>query len=355
MAVFAPLLEVTRGRLVECIHYGAVAVVGANGSLLAQYGDPQAVVFLRSSAKPFQALPFVERDGPGNYGFTQRELAFICASHVGSDMHAQTAAGIQARIGVDESHLQCGTHMPEDLQAFTTLVRSGQKPTPNRHNCSGKHTGMLAHAHMRNLPLENYLDLDHPIQKDILSTFGEMCSAELQEIEIGIDGCSAPNFAVPLYNAALGYARLADPRGLERRRSQACQEIATAMMRHPEMIAGYGKFDTRLMEVGHGRIIVKGGAEGYQAVGLLPGALAPNSPGIGIVLKILDGDIALRKPDQSTYHRARPAVMLEILRQLGVLDQEQLAELAEFGPVCPVLNNRNLTVGERRPAFELQR
>lgn len=354
-SAFAPMLEVTRGQVVECVHYGAAAVVNTDGDLLAWYGDPQTIVFLRSSAKPFQALPFVERNGLSIFKFTPRETSFICASHAGSDMHVQTAVGIQARIGLTESDLQCGTHMPEDLEAFTALMRSGERPTPNRHNCSGKHTGMLAHARMRSLPLETYLELDHPIQKDILSTFGEMCSVEPQNIEIGIDGCSAPNFAIPLYNAALGFARLADPRGLEIHRAQACQEITAAMTSHPKMVAGYGKFDTRLMEVGRGRLVVKGGAEGYQAVGLLPGVLAPNSPGIGIVVKISDGDISLRKPDQSTYHRARPAVMLEILRQLGALDESQLAELAEFGPLRPVLNNRNLAVGERRPAFELHR
>lgn len=354
-AAFAPMLEVTRGRIVECIHHGAAAIVNSAGELLAWYGNPQTVVFLRSSAKPFQALPFVERDGPRAFGFTSREISFICASHVGSEMHVQTAASLQARIDVEEAHLQCGTHMPEDLEAFTALMRSGEKPTPNRHNCSGKHTGMLAHARLRSLPLDTYLEPDHPIQKDILSTFGEMCSVESQDIELGVDGCSAPNFAIPLYNAALGFARLADPRGLEPRRTQACQEITSSMIRHPELVAGYGKFDTRLMETGRGRLVVKSGAEGYQAVGLLPGALSPSSPGIGIVLKISDGDISLRKPDQSTYHRARPAVMLEILRQLGALDENQLAGVAEFGPLRPVLNNRNLIVGERRPAFDLQR
>lgn len=350
----APMLEVTRGRLVECIHFGAAAVVDSQGRLLAHYGNAQWMAFLRSSAKPFQCLPFVERDGPQAFGLTERELAVLCASHTGGDLHVQTVTAIQAKVGIGEVHLQCGTHLPEDREAFKAIVCDGAPLTPNRHNCSGKHTGMLAHAHLRGLPLETYLDLNHPVQQDILATLSEMCDIGLQDVEIGIDGCSAPNFAIPLYNAALGYARLADPLSLPPQRAGACRRITAAMTRHPEMIAGPGKFDTRLMEVADGRIISKGGAEGYQAVALLPGALAPDSPGIGIVLKISDGDAALRKSDLTTYHRARPAVMLEILRQLGALNRSQLAELAEFGPISPVLNNRERVVGERRPTFELQ-
>jgi len=350
-----PVLEVTRGQVVECIHFGAAAVVDAQGNLLASCGNTKMVAFLRSSAKPLQCLPFVERNGPRAFGLTERELALLCASHTGSDLHVQTVAGIQAKAGINEADLQCGTHLPEDAEAFKAAVCGGSPLTPNRHNCSGKHSGMLAHARLRGLPLETYLDMSHPIQQDILATLCEMCAINVQKVKIGIDGCSAPNFAIPLYNAALGYARLADPASLPTERARACRQITAAMSRYPEMVAGYGKFDTRLMEVGGGKIISKGGADGYQAVALLPGALGADSPGIGIVLKISDGDAALRNKDLTTYHRARPAVMLEILRQLGALDESQLAQLAEFGPINPVLNNRGLVVGERRPVFELQR
>ncbi len=355
LTALTPMLTVTRGQVVECIHFGAVAVVDARGNLLAFCGNAEMTAFLRSSAKPFQCLPFVERGGPQAFNLSERELALLCASHAGSEMHVQTVAAIQSKAGIDEANLQCGTHLPEDVEAFKAIVCGSRPLTPNRHNCSGKHTGMLAHARLRGLPLETYLDLSHPIQQDILATLCEMCSINIQEVKIGIDGCSAPNFAIPLYNAALGYARLADPASLPVERARACQQVTAAMSRYPEMVAGHGKFDTRLMEVGGGRIISKGGADGYQAGALLPGALGPDSPGVGIVLKIADGDTALRNSDLSAYQRARPAVMLEILRQLGALDESQLAELAEFGPVRPVLNNRGLIVGERRPVFELQR
>ncbi len=353
-AGFAPLFELTRGRIVESLHYGAIAVADSHGRLLHSYGDPQTVAFLRSSAKPFQALPFVERGGARTFGLTPRELALVCASHEGSDEHVQVARDIQAKAGIQESDLQCGVHMPGDVTAYKSLIARGEKPTPNRNNCSGKHSGMLAHAKMRGLPLETYLENDHPIQQDILTAFAEMCDYPREKVELGIDGCSAPNFAVPLYNAALAFARLCDPRGLSAARAEACRTITSAMTAHPEMVSGRGEFDCRLMQAGAGRIVCKRGAEGYQAIGLLPGALGPDSPGIGITFKVSDGDLLFRTINIQPLNRVRPAVTLEILRTLGALNESQLKELAEFGPVLPIRNHRGLVTGESHPIFRLQ-
>ncbi len=349
----APLFEVTRGNLVESIHYGSIAVVDSSGKLISSYGDPQTVTFLRSSAKPFQVLSFVERGGVEYFGLTPRELAIACASHEGSDLHVQTVEGIQKKVGVEESQLQCGIHLPNDVEAFKWLVRNDQKPTPNRNNCSGKHTAMLAHAKMRGLPLENYLDVQHPIQQAILVSFAEMCRIPLNEVQLGTDGCSAPNFAVPLYHAALGMARLCDPRELSETRSAACRKITSVMTAHPEMVSGYGEFDEQLMRAGEGKIVCKRGAEGYQLVGLLPGALTADAPGVGIALKVSDGDASRMALDLTHSTRVRPAVILEILHQLGALSSEQEQALAAFGPVKPVKNHRGIVTGQSQPVFKL--
>lgn len=349
----APLFEVTRGQIVESVHYGSIAIVDSNGTMIASHGDPQAVAFLRSSAKPFQALPFVERGGVEYFGLTPRELSLSCASHEGSDMHVRAVEELQKKIGVEERHLQCGIHMPSDSEAFRSLIKNGELPTQNRNNCSGKHSAMLAHAKMRRLPLDTYLDIDHPIQQDILASFAEMCLVPLNEVQLGTDGCSAPNFAVPLYHAALGMARLCDPHALPEARAAACGKITSAMMAYPEMVSGYGDFDEQLMRVGDGRIVCKRGAEGYQIVGLMPGALFPDSPGIGIAVKVSDGDASRASMDLEVSSRVRPAVTLEILRQLGALSPEQMQALAGFGPVKPVQNHRGLVTGQSRPVFKL--
>ena len=212
---------------------------------------------------------------------------------------------------------------------------------------------MLAHAKMRVLPLENYLDINHPVQQDILASFAEMCLLSVKEIELGTDGCSAPNFAIPLYNAALGMARLCDPRELSEARAFACRKITSAMTIHPEMVSAYGEFDEQLMRAGEGKIVCKRGAEGYQIIGLLPGVLSADSPGVGIALKVSDGDAARMALDLTHGPRVRPAVTLEVLRQLGALSLEQEQALASFGPAKPVMNHRGIITGQSRPVFEL--
>jgi L-asparaginase II len=351
---FEPVVEVTRGGVVESVHHGAVAVADAVGRLVAWAGDPETVTFLRSSAKPFQALPLIEIGAADAFGITPRELAVICASHSGTDEHVRVVGGLQARIGITESDLLCGVHMPYDPETARRMRAEGLQPTPNQHNCSGKHTGMLAHARMRGLPISDYINPEHPIQKTILETVAEMCQLAVEQVEVAIDGCSAPNFALPLYNAALGYARLCDPRGLTVERSTACRRITQSMMANPWMVGGPGRFDTRLMEVCSGRVVAKGGAEGYMAMGLTAGALGGDSAGVGIALKISDGDAENRtRPDPNS--RVRPAVSLEILRQMNYLTDKELEALAEFGPLRPVANWRKIEVGQGRPAFTLKR
>jgi L-asparaginase II len=337
-----PLVEVTRGLIVESIHFGALVVVDSSGQILFKSGDPKTVTFMRSSAKPFQALPFFELGGADAFGLSEREVALICASHSGTDEHVKVVRGIQQKVGVSESNLLCGCHPPMDANTVRLLWQRGEEPTPNRHNCSGKHTGMLAHAVMRTLPVEDYINPQHVIQQTILKTFAEMCSVKSEEVVVGIDGCSAPNFAVPLYNAALGYARLFDPSQLSAKRGKACQLITRSMSSNGDMVGGPGRFDTILMQVGDGKIVSKGGAEGYQAIALAPGAAGANSKAIGIAFKVSDGD--------ADATRAGHAVSVEILRRLGALSQDQLDLLADFDSHL-LYNWRKLTVGELRTCF----
>src|SRR5512137_1397808 len=145
---YRPVFQFTRGDIVESIHFGAIAVVEASGELAAWYGDPGLVTFTRSSAKPLQALPFLEAGGMAYFGLTLQEVALLCASHSGTDEHLAVVRSIQAKTGVQESDLMCGTHTVYDRRTAEAMRQRGEVPTPNRHNCSGKHTGMLAYSHM---------------------------------------------------------------------------------------------------------------------------------------------------------------------------------------------------------------
>jgi L-asparaginase II len=321
--------------------------------LIGSQGDPYTVAFLRSSAKPFQALPFVENGGVEHFGFTPRELSIACASHDGSNMHVQTVEAMQKKIDIDESYLHCGVHMPDDVESFKSLILNDRSPAVNRNNCSGKHTAMLGYAKMRGHPLGNYLDIDHPIQQDILTSFVDMCLIPSEEIHIGIDGCSAPNFAVPLFNAAYGMARFCDPYELSSSRADACRKITSAMTTYPEMVSGYGEFDCELMKAGMGKIVCKRGAEGYQIIGLLPGALGKDSQGVGIAFKVSDGDASRKNIHLEPGSRVRPAVTLEILRQLGALFSEQVQALGRFGPEKLIQNHRGIVTGRSYPIFSI--
>lgn len=337
------LVEVTRGEIVESIHFGGFCVIDSHGRMLACEGDPKLLSFPRSSLKPFQALPFIERGGAEAFGFTQQEIAIMCASHAGTNLHKSVLESMHQKIGTNEGDLACGVHWPGDAATREAMKKAGEEPTPFRHNCSGKHTGMLAHACLRGFDKKDYLDPQHPVQVSIRETLAEMFEMAPDQMPIGTDGCSAPVYAVPLKNMAKAVAVLADPFDLDPNRGEACRKITEAMMAHPLMIAGPGKFDTALMTVGADKIFSKGGAEGYQIIGVMPGILSEDSPGLGIAIKISDGDPKAR---------ARTSVSLTILKALGVLDEVDLQKLGGYGNVA-VKNWRDITVGEVRPAFSL--
>ena len=338
------LIEVTRGNVVESIHYGAFVVMDSKGRVLAGEGSPQLQSYPRSSMKPFQALPFIERGGEQVFNFTDQEVALMCASHSGTEMHTAVLSSMHRKIGTSEADLACGIHWPSSQPAREALKLAGKTPNQFHHNCAGKHTGMLAHALLRGLAIENYLDPQHPVQISIRETVAQMVGLDPEQMPMGIDGCSAPVYSIPLENMAQGVAFLADPVNLTDARAAACRKITHAMMTNPIMVAGPGEFDTELMSAAGERLFSKMGAEGYLIIGVMPGVLRPHSPGLGIAIKISDGDRS---------GRARSAVAMTILSGLGLLDNLDLTMMAKFGNI-PVKNWRKLNVGDIRPAFSIR-
>ena len=326
-----PLVELTRGAIVESTHYGVVVVSDSAGNIVFSLGDPATVTFLRSSAKPFQALPFVESGGVEHFGLTQQELAIMCASHHGTDAHLHVIESIQQKVGISAEDLLCGMHPPSDRETANRMLRNGEANSPLRHNCSGKHSGMLAHALLRGFAAADYINPLHPVQQIILKAFSEMTGVPVDQVILGTDGCSAPVFAIPMDKAARAFALLADPASLPQPRQAALRQIYSAMTSYPDMVAGPKGFDTAIMRVGKGSILSKGGAEGYQALALKPGACGAGSPAYGITIKITDGD-------QSSPERARPVAAIQLLRQLGALDEAQVADLSQLcSPFHPQL------------------
>ena len=334
------IVEVTRGSIVEAWHHGALVAVSTDGSIVAAVGDPDWVTYLRSSAKPFQALSVVESGAADHFGLTDRELAVICGSHSAEPCHVEAVHSILNKIGLDESALRCGVHALGNEEVNHALFRAGESPRAIHNNCSGKHSGMLTLARYWGADVESYLEPAHPVQVANRRVMAEMAGLRPEEIVIGIDGCSVPTFAIPLRAAARAFARLSDPTGLPAARQAACRRIVAAMQAHPEMVsATVGSFDTDLMRATGGRMVCKGGAEGFHGVGVLPGE---GRPALGLALKVEDG----------TGDRARGLAMLEALRQLGVTSADDLETMARHYRRS-LHNHRRLEVGELRPVFVL--
>lgn len=308
-----------------------MAVVDVRGRVLAHAGDPHWLTFSRSTLKPLQALPFMQSGGPAQFGFTREQLALMCASHNGEPMHVSRVEAMLAQAGLTPRALQCGCQVPVGTQL-------GLAPTPEpwderHHNCSGKHAGFLAWCVQHGQPTGSYLAPGHPLQQAVRRDVARATGLEPKQLVIGIDGCSAPNFALPLAHLARGYARLASDRDGEFAASFAA--LAQAMTAHPELVSGTGRSDLAFMQAGRGDWVTKVGADGVQA-------FASVSRGQAFALKVMDGNMT-----------AVYAATVAVLDQLGWLDARQREELRPWRAEA-IPNARGTRVGERKPVFTLQ-
>ena len=327
-------IEVTRGALVESVHRAHAVVVDSAGSILHAAGDPERVTFLRSSAKPIQALAMVESGAAARFGFTDREIAVMCASHHGEPFHVAAVQSILQKIGLDEGALACGTHAPTHAPSAEALVRAGAHPRKIHNNCSGKHASMLTLCQHFGWPTADYTDPDHPAQTRLRQVLAEVSGVAPADVYVAVDGCNAPVFAIPLRNVARAFAALARPAGVAAEREAAVSRISHAMRAHPEMVDGTGGFTTNLMRVAGDNIVSKSGAEALFCAGAL-------SQGLGVAIKIEDGNA-----------RAQPILVPQVLAALGVIRTDQQERLRELHPPG-VGNTAGVAVGEIRPRLTL--
>lgn len=301
---------VQRGSVVESRHRLQCAVVDRDGRLVA--GTPQAdlVTMFRSSAKPFQLLPLVERGHAERLGLTDEHLAVMASSHTGSRYHVELVTAILARLGLGPDDLACGFHEPDDAASREDLTRAGLPRTALYNNCSGKHAGLLALATAEGWPRAGYHLPEHPAQQLLQRTLAEVCDLPVARLVAGVDGCSLPVYAMPLTAMARAYARLAVGRPDGEPRARALAHIAVAMTAFPVAVEGSGRPCTTIMEATHGRLVAKHGAEGLMLV-------AAREAGLGIALKCEDG----------TTRAVAPATVA-VLDHLGLLDDGERRSLA---------------------------
>lgn len=339
------LAEVWRGDAIESVHRGHALVLDGDGKVIAKLGEPTTITFMRSSAKPFQVLPFLQSGGAERFGFSDEEIALACASHSGEKLHVEIAKKMLEKIGLNENYLKCGAHLPFNEKVAEQMIREGIQPTAIYNNCSGKHAAMLAFAKYLEADLETYLDQKNPVQQAILQTISDFTETPKDEIKLATDGCSAPNFALKIEAMARAMMKLISFSEDSIEDSQnddlkkACRKVVAAMRTYPELIGGTERLDTLLMKASCGKIISKIGAEGVWLCGVSSSSVWKR--GLAIALKIEDGD------DK----RARAVVAIEILRQLKILDTDALQE---YSPL-PVKNRRGEAVGYVKANFELNK
>jgi L-asparaginase II len=331
---FVPLIEHTRGTLAEIVHSGAIAVVNSYGELQASVGDPHAMSFTRSTIKPFQALPFLQGGGIQHFGFTQKQTALLCASHNGEDMHIAQVDDMLRKIGQPYTTLQCGCHVPLRY-GYCGLLPPADVQFDERHNnCSGKHTGFVAFCVQHCLSLDNHLAPDHPLQVAIHQSVMRVARCDASQLVAGTDGCSAPNYAMPLSKLALCFARLAS--GMQDTEFGDHFAVLTqGMDAHPEMVSGTGRNDLAFTQAGRGDWITKIGADGVQVIASINRREA-------IAIKVISGHMP-----------ALYAAAVETMDQLGWLDNQQRTLLKPWGQQT-LLNVRGKQVGEVRSTFKLK-
>lgn len=327
-AAAAPLVRVERGGIEEALHLGHLAVADAEGRVRVALGNPDRITYYRSCAKPFQALAAIRTGIVPRFGLLQEHIAIMAASHNGEPRHIEVVRDLLQRSGVSENALQCGAHWPYYEPAAAVVRRQMDEPLEIFNNCSGKHAGMLAAARTLDAPLESYLDRDHPVQQRIRDAVTEFTDLAPSDVRYGLDGCSAPNPAVPLKAMACSFAALI------RSDDDRARSIVDAMTSQPFLIGGTDRFDTRLMEVTHGRVLAKGGAAGAHCT-------ADQRSGLGLAIKLDSGD--------GTWVAVAVVAALD---QLGWLEPAERQALAVFAE--PELrNHRRMVVGRVRPALEL--
>lgn len=285
-----PLIEISRGNILENIHSGWICVLNKNKKVVYKKGNISDYAFLRSIAKPIQAIETLN----SRVKTTPKELAIICGSHTGSSKHLDILKTFIKKNDLNIRDLRCGTHPPSDEAERKNLILKGESPIVLHNNCSGKHLGMLSVCKKNHYSLKDYLNPSHPLQESILNSIKEL--SETKDILIATDGCSLPTFALPIINIGFLFSNFT----LDKK----YKKITEAMSLNPFYTGGKNQIDTEIMTISKGKLISKVGADGILMV---------SYDGNSLIIKIADGSPKIRS-----------FVVLKTLVQLGWLKEIEI-------------------------------
>jgi len=315
------LCKIHRGDFIESIHVAYAVVVDGKGEIVYSSGDPHYLTCVRSALKPFQASAAIKEGATKAVSFTPEEIALMCASHNGEDIHVNTAKSMLDKIGYDTSYYECGTHFPYDKESRIKLIQNKENSSALHNNCSGKHAGMLCLAKYLQVDPKGYTDPGHKVQQLIMKQVKRF--SELNEFPLAIDGCSAPVPFLPLFNIALMYQKLASGNYDE------LNTLFDAVTSNPYLIAGKNRFDTDFIEAMDGKAVTKVGGEAVRGLGIRSG----NGEVFGIALKVLDGN-----------QRCSPIATMAVLDELDLLTKDQSEKLSSYKKTV-LRNHRKIETG----------
>jgi len=346
------LVRQLRNGIEESVHRGDIVEADASGRLIRALGDPERIVTLRSTVKPFGVVALIEAGGIEAFDLEPAEIAILASSHSGEDFHVRTLQGMFRRAGISQAALACGNEgMPLDALTAARLARDGEKAGAIRHMCSGQHAVYLLLSRLKGWDIDTYWQPDHPSQAAYRSVVARAYGTTPDRLVTAIDGCGVETYAFRLREVAQAYAFLADPSSIAKRDPRgslapAVTLVRDAMVANPEMVAGrHDRLDTSLMKAADGRLISKAGMEALRAVAILPG------PRTGTLLDSASG-VAVKIEDGDGYDRGTWAASVEALRQVGVLDGAALRMLGRYHRPT-ILDPHGRVGAESVPEFEL--
>lgn len=323
-----------RGSILENIHYGWISIVDENQKEIYHVGDTNCMTYYRSSAKPLQAIPVIKSGILEKYGFSEHEITILAGSHAGEFIHLQTIESMLNKIGYREEDLIMNPTYPAAESIREEMIRNHQCPRKALHNCSGKHIGIILLQEALGEKRTEYWKMDAPAQKVILETLHELSGYD-NKIEVSIDGCGVPVFAVPLKNIAISYLKLGSPHLISDEKTRdAVKKITSLMNKYPLMVRGTN-YLCSLMNMDT-NIVAKGGAQGIYAFAL-------KKEHLGIAFKIADGS-----------ETPWPYVIAQILRQLNYDKKETIKMLAHLSPGV-IFNDNHQRVGFVKTDFRLEK
>lgn len=329
------LVEEYRGEVLECVHRGHICGVSDDGEVKYYAGDTEFLTFLRSSAKPIQVLPIVEKGLDKKYGLTNKEITVMTGSHRAETFHVEALESLMDKVGIKEEQLVCNPTYPLGIKAKEDLLKDNKPARRIYHNCSGKHFGILTLCTFLGCGTEDYFDIKNSAQQEILRHISILADYPKEDIRIGTDGCGVPVFAMPIRYLAKAYMRLACPDLIkEDKIREAVEKITGLMNENYEMVAGTDRICSLLLM--DKNIVAKGGAKGVYCFGL-------REERLGFSIKIMDGS-----------EDEWPFIVASILEQINYKNKDTIKRLYEAFPL-QIKNDNNKIVGINKVKFNLKK